>query len=169
MEQEVNMKTACIAIQSSERAGVAFLRGLQGFVNQQRHNHSKVEQHARNKANTKEISGKMVKVKDLRKDGSQIEFVDMGVDEMKDFRKYARKYGVTYSMEKNKKTDPPTYLIYFKAKDSTIINKAISEYVADKMEVKDKAKVPTLMEKLVAAISKSKQQPKKVKNKEQVR
>ena len=68
MEQEVNMKTACIAIQSSERAGVAFLRGLQGFVNQQRHNHSKVEQHARNKANTKEISGKMVKVKDLRKD-----------------------------------------------------------------------------------------------------
>ena len=90
MEQEVNMKTTCIAIQSSERAGVAFLRGLQGFVNQQRHNHSKVEQHARNKANTKEISGKMVKVKDLRKDGSQIEFVDMGVDEMKDFWKLRR-------------------------------------------------------------------------------
>ena len=169
MEQEVNMKTTCIAIQSSERAGLAFVRGLRGFVSNQRNNIRKIENVSNHKNTNKEVAGKMVKVKDLRKDGSQIEFVDMGVDEMKEFRKYARKYGVTYSMEKNKETDPPTYLIYFKAKDSTIINKAISEYVADKMEVKDKAKVPTLMEKLVAAISKSKQQPKKVRNKEQVR
>lgn len=168
MEQEVNMKTTCIAIQSSEKVGQAFMRGLNGFVEKQKR--VILSAGSTNKsAPNKEVAGKIVKVKDLRKDGSQVEYVDMGNDELKNFRKYARKYGVTYSMEKNKATDPPTYLIYFKAKDSTLINKAISEYVSDTLKGKNKSPMQTLKDKLVKAKAKSANQPKKLRNKEQIR
>lgn len=49
MEQEVNMKTTCIAIQSSERAGLAFVRGLCGFANNQRNNIRKIENASKQK------------------------------------------------------------------------------------------------------------------------
>ena len=101
MEQEVNMKTTCIAIQSSEKAGQAFMRGLNGFVEKQK-SVIRSAGSTNKSAPNKEVAGKIVKVKDLRKDGSQVEYVDMGNDELKNFRKYARKYGVTYSMEKTK-------------------------------------------------------------------
>lgn len=168
MEQEVNMKTTCIAIQSSEKAGQAFMRGLNGFVEKQK-SVIRSAGSTNKSAPNKEVAGKIVKVKDLRKDGSQVEYVDMGNDELKNFRKYARKYGVTYSMEKNKATSPPTYLIYFKAKDSTLINKAISEYVSDTLKGKNKSPMQTLKDKLVKAKAKSANQPKKLRNKEQIR
>lgn len=167
MEQEVNLKMTCIAIQTSEKASQAFLTALRKFSMRQRGvEHSKG---STNSNHTKEPAGKMVKVKDLRKDGSQIEFIDMGIDELKDFRKYARNYGVSYSMEKNKATEPPTYLIYFKAKDGVLINKAISAYVADKMANKDKDKTKSIAEKLILGKEKAASQPKKVRNKEHVR
>ena len=165
MEQEVNMKITCIAIKTGEEAGKAFLTALSNF-------NLKVKESELMKKRTKtnqvkEHGGKMVKVKDLRKDGSQIEFVDMGNDELKNFRRYARKYGVTYSMEKNKESDPPTYLIFFKAKDSQLITRAVSEYVKDMMTEKDKEE--GIKHKLSIAKEKMNSQVKKVRNKEQIR
>jgi len=164
MEQEVNMKIACLAIQTTESASRAFTRALKGHYE----NLKKLSENKNaTKTKDKEKGGKMVKIKDLRKDGSKIEFIDMGKDEMKDFRKYARKYGVSYSMELNKETS--TYFIYFKAKDGVLIDKAISEYVADKLLAAEKDKEAGIGEKLIVAKEKVGKQPKKVKNKEQIR
>ena len=167
MEQEVNMKIACIAIQTGESAGKAFAKALKGFVDRQMVISPK--KNTSSEHIDKEKSGKQVKVKDLRKDGSQIEYVDMGQDELKDFRRYARKYGVSYSMEKNTQNDPPTYLIYFKAKDSSLITKAISSYVSDKLKDVDVNKEEGIASKLEAAKEKAASQVKKVRNKEHVR
>ena len=167
MEQEVNLKIACIAIQTTETASRAFIKALEGFTQKQMSFSD--NRKTRVESEHKETEGRMVKVKDLRKDGSQIEFVDMGNDELTKFRKYARRNGVSYSMEKNNETDPPTYLIYFKAKDSVLINKAIKEYVNDKYKEAEKDKDNSLTEKLAKAKEKSKTQPKKVRNKEKIR
>ncbi len=166
MEQEVNMKIACIAIQTTESAGKAFTRAMKGFIERQTDG---LHNNKGDKSEHKELLGKMVKIKDLRKDGSQIEFVDMGEDELKDFRKYARKYGVSYSMEKNNESDPPTYLIYFKAKDSQLITKAISSYVSDKYKDSEKDKELGIVDKLDIAKEKATSQVNKVKNKEIIR
>jgi len=167
MEHEVNMKITCIAIQTSEKAGQAFLKALSKFSS--RLKATETMNKTIHTKQAKEPAGKIVKVKDLRKDGSQVEFVDMGTDDLKDFRKYARKFGVSYSMEKNSETDPPTYYIYFKAKDSVLIEKAIKEYVADKMKDKDHDKPESIKDKLIEAKAKAAAQVKKVRNKEQVR
>ena len=167
IEQEVNMKITCIAIQTSEKAGQAFFKALSKFSSRLKESET-MNKTTRAKP-AKEHAGKMVKVKDLRKDGSQIEFIDMGTDDLKDFRKYARKYGVSYSMEKSNESDPPTYFIYFKAKDSVFIDKAIKEYVADRMKDKDQSKAEGIKDKLIEAKAKSAAQVRKVRNKEQIR
>lgn len=167
MEQEVNMKIACIVIQTSESAGKAFAKALKGFIDRQMVISPKINTSTEH--TNKEKTGKQVKVKDLRKDGSQIEYVDMGQDELKDFRRYARKYGVSYSMEKNTKNDPPTYLIYFKAKDSQLITKAIGSYVADTYKDAEQTKDKGIGELLTQARAKAAAQAEKVKNKEKVR
>lgn len=166
MEQEVNTKTICIMIQSAEKAGAVFERGLSKFIEEQKNLQSSNRQIKKSTKGTLQ-GGKTVRIKDLTKDGSQVEFVDMGKDSMKDFRRYARKYGVTYSMEKNKETNPPTYLMYFKAKDGVLINKAISSYVADRIKEADKEE--TIGEKLIEAKEKVSLQPEKIRNKEKVR
>ena len=63
MEQEVNLKIACIAIQTTETASRAFIKALEGFIQKQMSfsdNRKTVV-----KSENKETGGKMVKVKDL--------------------------------------------------------------------------------------------------------
>ncbi|MBR3634691.1 MAG: PcfB family protein [Lachnospiraceae bacterium] len=161
MEQEVNIKVICITTQSAEKVAHVFTNALREYMHMQ-----KGSTHISKQKNV-EHKGKIVKVKDLRKDGSQVECVDMDDEELKRFRKFARRYGVSYSMEKNKETAPPTYNIFFKATDSTLINKAISDYVVDKIEKGDKEN--GIVQKLIAAKEKMGIEPKKVRNKEQIR
>jgi len=168
MEQEVNLKTVAVAKQSYEEASAVFFKILKwsayNIYNMANENKQVKE------SDSKPVVGKMVSVKELRKDESEIEYMDIeNVEDMKKFRKHARQYGVLYSMEKNKATDPPTYTAYFKAKDSSLVEKAIVSFVADK--VRDKANIP---EKGVAANldnakSRTDAEPKKIKNKEQIR
>ena len=167
MEAEVNQKVTCLAIQSSEKTGRVFVHALSSFMKKQM---NAVERLGKaNQGNNKELKGKMVKIKDLRKDGSQIESLDMGVDEMNDFKRYARKYGVAYHMERNRSTEPPTYYIYFKAKDATLIKGAIEEYLTDKLSLNKEAGKESIAQKLIKAKERVGKQKAKVRNKEQVR
>ncbi len=166
MEQEVNMKMVCIVMQSSEKASQVFYNALQKFIAKQSNNYTKSKDSAVNKAEPK---GKIVKVKDLRKDGDQVEFEKMGNDNMKDFRKYARKYGVSYSMEKDKSSTPPTYMIFFKAKDGNLIRKAMNSFVAEKMKDDKEKPEKGISNALIDAKDKVSKQPSKVKKKEKIR
>ncbi|MBO4845485.1 MAG: PcfB family protein [Lachnospiraceae bacterium] len=163
MEHDVNMKVTCIAIRSSQEAGKAFYKALCRF-------HSMINESKRhtliNSGHSSELKGRMVKIKDLRKDGSKIEVEDIDKDSLKDFKRYARAHGVAYAVEKDAATDPPTFYIFFKAKDDSLIRKAISSYVKDSENKKDMEK--GLSERLNIAKQRS-GSPSKVRKKTQVR
>lgn len=169
MEQEVNMKITCIAVQSGERVGQVFLHGVKSFVDKQRSVAASRSKQGPVKKEHSQTGGKKVKIKDLRKDGSDIQFVDIKTEEMKDFQRYARKYGITYAMEMDKSTQPPTYYIYFKAKDGLLTEKALSEYIADRLKQKEVSKDKGVKPKLEKAKEKVTKQIKKVKKKEIIR
>ena len=134
MEHDVNMKVTCIAIRSSQEAGKAFYKALCRFCSMisESNRHS-----ALNTGQSKAPKGRMVKIKDLRSDGSKIEVVDIDKDNLKDFKRYARSHGVAYAMEKDTTSSPPTFYIFFKAKDDSLIRKAILSYVKDSEKKKD--------------------------------
>ena len=74
---------------------------------------------------------------------------------------------VRYAVEKDKKTIPPTYYIFFRGKDGEAINKALSHFVKDQMEKEEKKDgVKVALEKGLGHVKK---QPKKTKNKQQIR
>ena len=162
MEQEVNIKTVCIATRSAEKAASVFRSALKDYIGLQKRHINKS-----NQSDKRTHTSRIVKVKDLRKDGSMIELVDMSDEEMKNFRRFARRYGVSYAMEKNKETDPPTYLIFLKAKDRMLINKAVDEYVSDNES--RKRDDLGLKQKLNLAKEMMNTHPKKVRKKEHIR
>lgn len=74
--------------------------------------------------------------------GDSISKIDSDITEeaTKSFKKYASKYGVKYSLVKDTSTIPPTYSVFFAAKDTSIINQCIKEYMKEKFrEPKNKS------------------------------
>ena len=65
------------------------------------------------------------------------------VGRIKSFERYARKYGVSYRVERNAKTSPSKWTVYFKSKQACNMTGAFQEYSA---HVLSKSKKPTVRE-----------------------
>ena len=149
-------------IQTSEGAGRALYYAAKDLVGRfQRQGAAKSP-----KSHDMFIGSKM-SLKAIHKGNEEIKVLDIKTDGVRDFEKYARKYGVKYAIERDKATNPPTYYIFFKAKDAEVINCALNHFVKDQMERAEK-KVG-IKEILAKCLEQVKQQPKKTKNKEQIR
>ena len=72
---------------------------------------------------------KRVKVKDLVKDGSGVSPVEIMDEKIRAFEKLARSNGVRYAIKKDKTTVPPTYIVFFRAKDAEMIDRTMKEFV----------------------------------------
>ncbi|MFR5150302.1 MAG: PcfB family protein [Ruminococcus sp.] len=62
---------------------------------------------------------------------TNIEITDKNI---KSFDRVARKYSIDYSLKKDSSTDPPRYLVFFKAKDVDVMTKAFQEYAGISMK-----------------------------------
>ena len=58
MEQEVNMKITCIAVQSGERVGQVFVHGVRSFVEKQKSAAVSRQRHTKTKSKTEQSGGK---------------------------------------------------------------------------------------------------------------
>ena len=54
-------------------------------------------------------------LRELQSGGAQLTNVEITDDNMKSFEKYAREYGIDYSLKVNRLTDPPHWYIFFRA------------------------------------------------------
>ena len=72
--------------------------------------------------------GNEVKLKDLVKKG-QLEEISIGETELKSLKKELNKYGVKFSVMKDKKTKQ--YSLFFQAKDVKIMDKAFKKVLTD--------------------------------------
>ena len=65
--------------------------------------------------------------KQLSKGGS-LSNVEITDDNIKAFDPVARKYGIHYSLQKDKSTDPPRWMVYFRAKEVDSMTAAFKEF-----------------------------------------
>ncbi len=74
--------------------------------------------------------------------GDSVSKIDASMTESatKSFKKYASQYGVKYSLVRDAATTPPTYSVFFAAKDTSIIDQCIKQYVKDKYQDRQKGK-----------------------------
>ena len=76
--------------------------------------------------------------------------------------KNAKKYGVDFTLRKDKTTQPPHYIVIFKAKDADNLEQAFREFTTKTLT---KEQRPSIRKVLAAAKQKAAQQPKRAKEK----
>ena len=76
------------------------------------------------------------------------------------FKPCAKKYGVDFTLRKDKTTQPPHYIVIFKAKDADNLEQAFREFTAKTLS---KEQRPSIRKVLAAAKQKAAQQPKRAK------
>ena len=62
-----------------------------------------------------------------------------------EFDRIARKYGVDYAIKRDRSSDPPKFLVFFKSRDADALTSAFNEYVGKKVK---KASRPSVLQRL---------------------
>lgn len=112
-----------------------------------------------------DIKKKKISLKELSKKYDGLKSIEINENNIKGFEKTARKYSIEYALKKDKTTEPPTYIVFFKGKDTDVLDTAFKEFIGNEM---DKDKRTSLkqalikMKELAGLINKD-----KVKNKQQ--
>ena len=81
----------------------------------------------RQKHQNKSYQGKQ-SIKQLVESGAALSNIEITNKNIKSFEPVAKKYGLDYALKKDKSTEPPKYLVFFKGKDIDVINMAFQEY-----------------------------------------
>ena len=132
MQEEVNQKTIALVIKGvkvTEQTLRAALRALLRMHKEHKINKQRQDYYQEDDVI---VSKGKQSLKDLQSQGDELSNVEITDDNIKGFDRYARKYGVDYSLKKDGHTDPPRFYIFFKARDSKTMEAAFKEYVSVK-------------------------------------
>ena len=115
MQEEVTQKTIALVIKTSKLTANVLRAAMRMYLNHQKQKAQKIH----GKTSVKKLVGKGVGV-------SSIEVNDGNI---KSFERVARKYNVDFAIKKDKTTEPPKYLVFFKGRDADVIAMAFKEFV----------------------------------------
>lgn len=132
MEEEVTQKTIAFSVKTTKLTADVLKGVLKKFLEAKKQNHNPYE---KGKQSVKELMGQNTGI-------SNIEISDGNI---KSFERVAKKYGIDYAVKKDKSETPPKYLIFFKGRDTDVLNQAFKEFVGKQMRKQEK---PTILERL---------------------
>ena len=150
IQEEIEHKTFNFAISTTKLSARTPLRGMQFLLRQ-------YDKHA--------SQGKQ-SMKRLVRQNRGVTNVDIQKTSIKDFDRFAKRYHIDYSIQKDLSCTPPRYLVYFKAQDTDALNAAFKEYSAS---VLDKTKRPSVLAKLHNLAQTIANLPDKVRHKQEER
>lgn len=140
MQEEVNSKTVAISVQASKVSMQTMLKVAQAAIRDIENKKKEKKTKTLNKESTK----KKMSVNEFTKKYDGLKTVEIDDTNMKSFEKYARKYNLEYALKKDKATDPPTFVLFFKGKDTDMISQAFKEMINDNMVTKKPSLIETL-------------------------
>ena len=134
MQEEVENRTVTLSVNAAKMTGRVLKEALRKYLAYQK-----------SKA-TKDVkpTGKQT-VKQLIGQNQGVTNVEIEDQSIKDFERIARKYGVDYAIKKDKTSEIPKYLVFFKARDGDALNAAMTEFANKKLKAKSK---PSLLKTL---------------------
>ncbi len=114
MQEEVTQKTIALTFKATKLTATVLQKAIEAYL-----------QHRKNK---EPVRGKM-SLKELVGQNQGAKSIDIADGNINTFQQVARKYKVDFSIKKDKTTDPPKYLVFFKGRDTDVIAQAFKEYV----------------------------------------
>ena len=157
MQEEVEQKTVALIISTGKLTGRELKKAM-----------LKVLAHMKDKKNHPNIPQGKQSVKQLAGQGQGMTSIEITDQNIKDFERVARKYGVDFAVMKDKHEVPPKYVIYFKGKDADAITNAFKEYTSDMVKKAARPSVLAELRKLAELVKNTIVQKVKHKDKEQI-
>ena len=157
MQEEVEQKTVALVISAGKLTGRELKKAI-----------VKLLAHMKDKKNHPNIPQGKQSVKQLAKQGQGMTSIEITDQNIKDFERVARKYGVDFAVMKDKHEVPPKYVIYFKGKDADAITNAFKEYTSDMVKKAARPSVLAELRKLAELVKNTIVQKVKHKDKEQI-
>ncbi|MEE0708623.1 MAG: PcfB family protein [Gemmiger sp.] len=117
MQEEVTQKTIAFSIKSAKLTIQVLQAAARKFLETQ------------NKGKTKLHHGQQ-SLKQLKKHGAALSNIEITEANIGAFKPCAKKYGVDFTLRKDKTTQPPHYVVIFKAKDADNLEQAFREFTA---------------------------------------
>lgn len=137
MHEEVNEKTISLCIKGGKISASILKASLTKLL-------SAMEKQQLKKQ-TVQKKGKQ-SLKSLMAQGSQLTNIEVTDNNIKSFDRIAHKYGIDYSLKKDRSTEPPRYLVFFRAKDVDVMTAAFKEYTGISMKKSRKTSIRKKLE-----------------------
>lgn len=150
MQDEVNQKVVTLCINGGKISARILKDALAKLL-------KKMEQMERQKLQEVKINRKekgavsyhgKQSMEKLMKQNCQLTNIEVTDGNIKSFEKYARKYGIDFSLKKDNSMSPPRYYVFFKARDVDVMTAAFKEYTGKQLS---KGKKPSIRKKLMLA------------------
>lgn len=139
VQEEAESRVIHLCVSTTRLTGHYLVAAMRMYL---RHVENKKQRNAAK--NTKGIHGK-VAVKDLLREGDGVQSMPVADGKLRDFERIANKYGVTFSVIKDKNEIPPRYLVFFKARDADAMTQVVKDYTAKEL---NRAKKPSILKQL---------------------
>ena len=141
MQEEVESRTLTLAVNGAKFSGRLLKAAVCKYIA-----HRKEVKQQKNRDGPVVPHGKQ-SVKELIGQGQGVSNIELTDPSIRDFDRIARKYGVDYAVKRDRSSDPPRFLIFFKGRDNDAITAAFQEYTNQKVK---KASRPSVMKRLEA-------------------
>ena len=156
MQEEVENRTLTLAVNGTKFSGRLLKAAVCKYMA-----HRKEVKQQKNRDGPVVPHGKQ-SVKQLVGQGQGVSNIELTDPSIRDFERIARKYGVDYAVKRDRSSDPPRFLIFFKGRDNDAITAAFQEYAGKKVR---KASRPSVLQKLAVLKGMVRDSAEKVKKK----
>lgn len=138
LQEEVNEKTISLCIKGGKITGNILKAALKKLVSEMEKQKQKKQTQ---KASGQAASRGKQSLKKMMREGSQLSNIEIADNNIKSFERVARKYSIDYSLKKDSSTEPPRYMVFFRAKDVDVMTAAFKEYAGLSTQKQKKPKV----------------------------
>lgn len=136
MQEEVEQRTLTLVINGTKFSGRVLKSAVSKFVAFCRNQKAKkVNVHPKGKQS----------VKQLTRQGQGVNTMEIDDENLRQFERIARKYGVDYAVRKDVTAETPRFLVFFKGRDADAIMAALKEFSSAQER---KSERPSLLQKL---------------------
>ena len=142
MQEEVTQKTIALVIKTAKLDASVLKAAMKMYLN-----------HRKQKA--QETHGK-TSVKKLVGDGVGVSSIEITDGNIKSFERVAKKYNVDFAIKKDKTTEPPKYLVFFKGRDADVVAQAFKEFVYGNEKKKGRVSLREKLKRFKDAVSQNK-------------
>lgn len=160
MQEEVNEKTVSLCITGGKVTvrllKQAMMRFLVAIEKEKAEKAEKARKQQVKEPPDKDYHGKQ-SLKKLAQQNVQLSNIEITDNNIKAFEKVAKKYGIDFSLKRDKSEDPPRYFVFFKARDVDVMTAAFREFTGKTLNKTKKPSVRKKLQQAIAARSQDKQ------------